>query len=113
MENVIEFLMNYYFYFATVAFLLILALIGYLVDSRKTQKLKEEFAREREREAIIPAQQISNNIKLGTVLNNTTTQPTANTASQIQAPVQPATQVQPPVQTVQQATQVNPVNQVK
>lgn len=69
METVINFLMDNYFYFAGVAFVLILALIGYIIDQRKTDKLKREFAKKQEEDYVLPISAIDGNLKLGAAIN--------------------------------------------
>lgn len=66
MDNVINFLVDNYFIIAGFACFLILALIGYIIDTKKTEKLKKEFAKEKEQESIMPIKEIQNDIKLGT-----------------------------------------------
>ena len=71
MGVLINFLIDNYIYFVFVAILLVLALIGYIVDSTKTQKLKKEFAKKEEEKADIPVANLTNGIKIGETVNKT------------------------------------------
>jgi len=71
MGAIMEFLMKYYLYFLAVLVLLILALVGYLVDTTKTNKLKREFNKQYEEDNAleIPISKIDGNIRLGESVN--------------------------------------------
>jgi len=71
MGAIMEFLMKYYVYFLAVLVLLILALVGYLVDTTKTNRLKREFNKQYEEDNAleIPISKIDGNIRLGESVN--------------------------------------------
>ena len=69
MGVLIKFLIDNYIYFVFVAILLILALVGYIIDSAKTEKLKKEFS-EKEKETMdIPLAAWGANVKIGETVN--------------------------------------------
>jgi hypothetical protein len=71
MGTVMEFLINNYIYFVFVAAFLILALIGYIVDTAKTEKLKTELSK-KEQSIDIPLASFGENITLGETVNKMT-----------------------------------------
>ena len=64
-----NFLIENYIYFAFVAVLLILALIGYIVDTTKTNKLKKEYAKTQEEKSDIPLATFDSSVKIGETVN--------------------------------------------
>lgn len=70
MEKFVGVLLDNYIYIAIVAGFLILALLGYIIDTTKTEKLKKEFSKEKDEVANIPVAQI-NSVP---IVNQTTTQ---------------------------------------
>lgn len=73
MEKIVDILMDYYVIIVFVAVLLILALIGYMIDSAKTKKLKKELGKEEEvPQYEIPTVKNDVGVKLGENVNNMT-----------------------------------------
>lgn len=68
MEALIEFLKANYIYFVFIAVLLILALIGYIVDSNKTDKGKSEVKKSEEEEFMMDIP-IVKNAKINETIN--------------------------------------------
>lgn len=77
MGSIINLLVEYYVVVIFIAILLILALIGYIVDSSKTNKIKKELSKE-------PAETLNDipvatpGVKLGETVNNMTMNSSAN-----------------------------------
>lgn len=69
MGVLMDFLLDNYIYFLFVAVILVLALIGYIVDSTKTAKLKKELTKVDKEETDIPVLNIDSNVKLGDSVN--------------------------------------------
>ena len=69
METLMNFLIENYIYFAFVAVLLILALIGYIVDTTKTNKLKKEYAKIEAEKSDIPLAAFDSSVKIGETVN--------------------------------------------
>ncbi len=69
MEALIEFLKTNYIYFVFVAVLLILALIGYIVDSTKSDKKKVEKEKKTEEEEFTLSIPEVGNAKIGETVN--------------------------------------------
>lgn len=73
MNSFVDILMEYYIVIVFIAVLLILALIGYLIDSAKTSKLKKELGKEEELpQNDIPIVKSDAGIQLGENVNNMT-----------------------------------------
>ncbi len=72
MGLLIDFLIKNYIYFVFVAIILVLALIGYIVDSARTEKLKKEYSKKEEEMADIPLATFNENVKIGETVNKTT-----------------------------------------
>jgi len=68
MEDFVGFLLDNYIYIAIVAGFLILALLGYIIDMTKTERLKRKYSQEKEAVANIPVAVVNNN----TGVNETT-----------------------------------------
>lgn len=51
--GIIQFLMDNYIYFAIGAAVLVLALIGYAIDSAKTRKLKREMTEQKDENSVL------------------------------------------------------------
>lgn len=70
MGTLINFLMENYIYVVFVVVLLILALIGYIVDTAKTTKLKKDLTKEEDtKTSEIPLVNIDSTVKLGDTVN--------------------------------------------
>lgn len=66
MEQFIKTLLDNYIYLAGIAVFLILALIGYIVDTMKTDKLKKKLLSQSETNSVIPVA----NLNAGVATNN-------------------------------------------
>lgn len=99
MGVLIRFLTDNFIYFAFVVILLILALVGYIVDASRTEKLKKEMANNVQNESVldIPIATLGENVTLGETVNKTTTPLKDNVNKPLQAP-QDMTTTTPPVQ---------------
>lgn len=74
MGTLINFLLDNFIYVLFIAVLLVLALIGYIVDSSKTTKLRKELTKEEDTLTNeIPIANIDSNIKLGETVNKMAT----------------------------------------
>lgn len=69
MGTLVNFLIDNYIYVVFVAVLLVLALIGYIVDSKRTLKMKNEVKTEEGDNTSIPIAAINSNITLGDTVN--------------------------------------------
>ncbi len=79
MENILKFIETNYLWFLVVAIILLLALIGYFVDVRKSKddspfkKTKEN--KEKTNEEAMANVKIENNMSLNEMINNTVNKP--------------------------------------
>ena len=96
MGVLIDFLVDNYIYFVFVAVLLILALIGYVVDSAKEKNGKTKQMEDKEDDVIeIPIAALDSNVTLGSTVNQQVNKDNANVNPEVQAnsaavpPVQP------------------------
>ncbi len=71
MGAIMNLLVEYYIVVVFIAVLLILALIGYIVDSSKTNKIKKELTREPE-EVVSDIPVVTPGVKLGETVNSAT-----------------------------------------
>ena len=99
MGVLIKFLTDNFIYFAFAIILLILALVGYIVDASRTEKLKKEMANNIQNENVldIPIANLGENVTLGETVNKATNNIEAN----VKASEQTQTDVNataPPVQ---------------
>ncbi len=70
MGTLINFLLDNFIYVAFVCILLVLALIGYIVDTNKSKKAKTPVMVEKEETVSeIPVANINTNVKLGETVN--------------------------------------------
>ena len=69
MEALLEFLKTNYIYFVFVAVLLILALIGYIIDSSNTIKKKQEDTNKSDEEEFVLSIPEIGNAKIGETVN--------------------------------------------
>lgn len=77
MGSIMNLLVEYYIVVIFIAVLLILALIGYIVDSSKTNKIKKELSKEPV-ETVNDIPVAAPGVKLGDTVNNMTTNSSAN-----------------------------------
>lgn len=83
MDVLINFLLDNYIYFVFVAILLVLALVGYIVDTAKTEKLKKEYSKKEEETIDIPIANLGSNVKIGETVNKMATNSNANVKSSV------------------------------
>ncbi|HBA37676.1 MAG TPA: hypothetical protein DCY94_03050 [Firmicutes bacterium] len=70
MGLLIDFLLENFIYVVFISILLVLALIGYIADKTKTQKLRKELTKEEDSSTMnIPLANLDSNVKLGETVN--------------------------------------------
>lgn len=70
MGTLINFLIDNYIYVVFIAVLLVLALIGYIVDSQRSAKLRADISKDEETDgAAVPLAAMNANITLGDTVN--------------------------------------------
>ena len=86
MNALLEFLKTNYIYFVFVAILLILALIGYIVDSSKNNKKKEEIEKKEEDEFKLDIPEVQN-AKITDTINKNANKENVKEESQSDNPI--------------------------
>lgn len=81
MGTIIDFLIENFMYVIFVVILLILALIGYIVDSSKTKKMDNTIKQIENKKNEIPVSNLNSSIQLGETVNQipTNSNPSVNT----------------------------------
>ncbi len=70
MGTLINFLLDNFIYVAFICILLVLALIGYIVDTTKSKKIRTDLMKEKEESTSeIPIANIDTSVKLGETVN--------------------------------------------
>lgn len=96
MEALVNFLMENFSYVAFIIILLVLALVGYIVDTKKTNKLKDELTNVDDG-GFAPLASIDPNVKLGSAVNKVTNSTTMGVNPEAtEPPVAPANNTTPP-----------------
>lgn len=83
MGIIVDFLIDNYIYVVFTIILLILALIGYIVDSSKAKKHENILKKSESQKTTIPETKMDSSIKLGETVNQTTTNSNPNVNAEI------------------------------